>query len=175
MHEPPTGAAGRDRRASYYAGARERCRRYPNADPTSVELILHMFYTGDVMETIIARSFARHGLSASAFNVLMILRHSDAKELPLHHISELLLVTRANVTGLVDCLEQRHLVERHVDARDRRVRIARLTAAGEAMIEAVLPDHYDLLSRLCAGLTEDEQVTLRTLLEKLRVSAEEAQ
>lgn len=163
-----------DRRKAYYDGVGERLRSLKKAQRTSTELAVHLIYTHDVLETRLLRYFAPHSLSPAAFNVMMILRNSPLHEMPLHCISELLLVSRANVTGLVDCLETRNFVERRTDARDRRVRIARLTDAGNALIDAVMPGHYELLHGLCKGLSDDERVTLRRLLEKLRLSIEAA-
>lgn len=164
-----------DRRDAYYAEvARRRCQDNPNADPSSVNLILQFVYTHDVLETWITRYFSAHGISPSAFNVLMILRDNENRELPLHQISELLLVSRANVTGLVDCLEHRNLVERRVDERDRRVRIARLTDEGDRLIKLLLPEHHDRLRQVCKCFSEQERVTLCGLLERLRIATAEA-
>jgi MarR family 2-MHQ and catechol resistance regulon transcriptional repressor len=161
-----------DRRKAYYDGVGERLRKLRKAERTSAELAVHLIYTHDVLETRLLRYFAAHNLSPASFNVLMILRNSETGEMPLHCISELLLVSRANVTGLVDCLEQRQLVTRHTDARDRRVRMARLTDDGRTLIEAVAPGHYELLARMCKHLSDEDRATLRGLLEKLRHSAE---
>ncbi len=162
-----------DPRTAYYAGVGQRCLRYPDADPTSVELVLHLVYTHDVVETLLNRTLNRAGLSLSAFNLLAILHFSTPHEMALHHLSELLLVSRANITGLMDCLEKTGLVERRVDPRDRRVRVACLTQRGEDLMESTLPDHYHTIRSACGGLSSEDRVTLRRLLEKLRGSAQE--
>src|SRR5262249_51771822 len=87
---------------------------------------------------------------------------------PLHELSELLLVSRANITGLVDSLEQRGLVSRIPDENDRRVRLASITPAGKQLLEEYLPDHYKMIRRLCSGLSDEEKAALSDLLTKLR-------
>lgn len=159
-------------REAYYNGIRERASNYPGADASAAELLVHLFYTTDVVEVRVARVMAAHGISNAAFNLLMILHNSKDGARSLHEISDLLLVSRANVTGLIDCLEQRGFVAREIDARDRRVRIARLLDTGRALLEQVLPEHHQAIQRLCAQLPEEERATLVTLLRKLRASAE---
>jgi DNA-binding MarR family transcriptional regulator len=50
--------------------------------------------------------------------------------LPMNDLAGALHCDASNVTGLVDRLEQRHLVERRPGARDRRVKELLLTAEG---------------------------------------------
>ncbi|MHB2016680.1 MAG: MarR family winged helix-turn-helix transcriptional regulator [Candidatus Xenobia bacterium] len=159
-----------DKRIQYY---NERCRvsaqRYAEFDRPSVEVLLQLLYTHDVVMTAMGRSYSAHGLSDSAFNVLMILRSSPGG-LPLSELGALLLVSRANVTGLVDCLVQKGLVERATDDKDRRIRIARIQPAGEALLEELLPSHYELIRELLADLGTDEKRQIVELLHKLRLS-----
>lgn len=58
--------------------------------------------------------------------------------LPMNDLAGALHCDASNVTGLVDRLEQRHLVERRPGARDRRVKELLLTAEGVAMRARVL-------------------------------------
>jgi DNA-binding MarR family transcriptional regulator len=71
----------------------------------------------------------------------------------------------SNVTGLVDRLEQRGLIERQSNPQDRRVKLIALTKAGETF-------RARLLERLCeplpfiAVLTLQDKKTLRDILLK---------
>ncbi|MFB9235185.1 MarR family winged helix-turn-helix transcriptional regulator [Plantactinospora siamensis] len=70
----------------------------------------------------------RHGLTPAGMHVLFTLAHSG--ELGHREIAERCFVRPATLTGIVDTLERRGLVERRRDAADRRtVRLA-LTADG---------------------------------------------
>src|SRR5262249_8628900 len=63
--------------------------------------------------------FARWDLSPSQFNVLNLLQdHADG--LTQVELSRRLIMHRSNVTGLVDRLEARHLVQRKDAPADRR-------------------------------------------------------
>jgi MarR family 2-MHQ and catechol resistance regulon transcriptional repressor len=160
-----------DKREEYYRDrVRQHGQRYQQFHLPSVQVVLDLVYTYDVAVTRLTHAISEHELSLSAFNVLMILSRSVDKQCPLYEIGELLLVSRANVTGLVDCLERKGLVERLVDENDRRVRMASITGAGEALLRSLLPRHYSELKRICSRLSNTEKSTLSSLLTKLRHS-----
>jgi MarR family 2-MHQ and catechol resistance regulon transcriptional repressor len=134
----------------------------------SVELLVNLAYTYDVIYAHLARKIEAHGLSLGAFNVLMVLSRSEDEGYPMHELGELLLVSRANVTGLVDCLAQRGLVERSQHERDRRVRLVRLTRGGEKLLESILPTHYARVREMLKGVSNKDKAILSELLMKLR-------
>lgn len=88
----------------------------------------------------------------------------------LHDLGELLLVSRANITGLIDHLEGKELVKRVVDSHDRRARLAKITKKGEALLDEFMPIHFRNLRNLLEGLSGDEKTALAQLLKAVRVS-----
>ncbi|MGI9033270.1 MAG: MarR family winged helix-turn-helix transcriptional regulator [Acidimicrobiales bacterium] len=62
----------------------------------------------------------------------LALRHLD-QPLPMRELAQQLCCDASNVTGIVDRLEERGLVERWVDPGDRRVKQLVLTRAGRAV------------------------------------------
>lgn len=158
-----------DKREHHYLDRmRHHSRNYREFHWPSVELVVNLFYTYDVIHTRLAREAEREGLSTAAFNVLMILSRYGEGGCPMHELGELLLVSRANVTGLVDCLERRNLVERTASEEDRRVRLVRMTDAGAGLLEGILPRHYGEVRASLQGLSVKEKSDLSKLLTKLR-------
>src|SRR5437764_4287034 len=93
----------RDKREQHYLGrVREHSGKYAEFDRTSVELLLNLVYTYDVIHSHLARKIESHGLSSGTFNVLTILSRYGAEGCQMSELGELLLVSRANITGLVD-------------------------------------------------------------------------
>ncbi len=105
------------------------------------------------------------GISGPQYGVLRILSRSGPA--PMGRISEELLVTTGNVTGLVSRLVQEGLVARKHGIRDRRVVRIRLTPAGRSLVQKAARRHHQLLTRIFSGFTTDEKETLLDLLSRL--------
>ncbi|MBV9264737.1 MAG: MarR family transcriptional regulator [Acidobacteriaceae bacterium] len=160
-----------DLREAFYHGRVRKCGpHYTGFDLTSIETVLNLVYTYDVLQQIIGRYLAGFGLSKSALNVMMVLRCGEPEGMLLHDLGELLLVSRANVTGLIDSLQEKGYVKRVVDAGDRRGRFARLTRKGEEILDQVMPVHFRNVSQLMSDLSMDERNLLTSLLKKMRRS-----
>lgn len=71
----------------------------------------------------------------------------------------------SNVTGLVDRLEERGLIERRGDPEDRRVKLIALTKTGERFRERLLERLSDPLPFI-ASLTLRDKVSLREILRR---------
>jgi MarR family 2-MHQ and catechol resistance regulon transcriptional repressor len=98
----------------------------------------------------------------------MELYYAGEEGLPLSELGQRMLVSRANITGLVDRLERDGLVVRVVDPKDRRVIRAQITPRAVQLIHGVLPLHMDLLKRATSSLNIEEKETLIRLLVKLQ-------
>ena len=162
------------RRESYYL---ERIRQYgPNYagfDFSACALALNIVFTYDVLQQCTAKYMAEFGLSKSTFNVLTLLRHGPPEGMQLHDLGELLLVSRANVTGLISHLEEMGYVTREVSEQDRRARYAKVTAEGEQILDRLMPIHYSSLSSLMANLSDSVKDQLVNLLSKVRESIQQ--
>ncbi|MFL6230713.1 MAG: MarR family winged helix-turn-helix transcriptional regulator [Pyrinomonadaceae bacterium] len=158
-----------DKRESHYLSRmRQHGEEYAEFHRPSVELLVNLIYTCDVIQTHFARRVEAHKLSLGAFNALMILSRFGDEGCPMHELGELLLVSRANVTGLADCLEQRGLVERINAPEDRRVRLVRLTKAGRKLLDTILPGHYARVREMLKGMSNKDKAALSELLTRLR-------
>lgn len=88
-------------------------------------------------------------------------------------VAAILACDRSNVTGLVDRLEDRGLVERTTDPGDRRVKRLRLTSEGAATAASVQARMF-ADSPSTADLDADERRGLLALLRKLTPDMPEA-
>jgi len=124
--------------------------------------------TYDLLEDVFNRHFARFGLSPVKFSALMQLLHAGDEGLAFSELSEKMLVSRANITGLVDRLEKDGLVYREADGRDRRIWRAKVTARAKELLSAVVPIHGDFTGTVLSVLNPDEKELLIELLKKLQ-------
>jgi DNA-binding MarR family transcriptional regulator len=72
----------------------------------------------------------------------------------------------SNVTGLIDRLEARGLVERRPDPTDRRIKGLALTSAGAELRERLFARMYSA-PRSLAELSQPDQRCLRDMLERI--------
>ncbi len=160
-----------DRREAFY---RERIRnsaaQYPDSDGLSAEATFGMLYTYDLLHQIMGRQLSGYGLSRSTLNILMLLKQGEPQGMLLSDLGELMLVSRANITGLIDHLESKGYVKRVVDVQDRRGRFARLTKHGKELIDRYAPVHFRNITELMKDLSGEEKETLVALLHKARES-----
>jgi DNA-binding MarR family transcriptional regulator len=84
----------------------------------------------------------------------------------MRELAERLKSDPSNVTGLVDRLEARGLVERRPDPKDRRVKGLALTSAGARMRERLFARLYSA-PRSVTELAERDQRSLRDLLQRI--------
>lgn len=164
-----------DRRAGYYWNqVRAHGSKYPEFNWSSVEILLNLVYTYDVVSGHMAGKISPYGITKAGFSVLMILSRSQSKACKQNEISQLMLVSRANITGLVDSLVRQGLVERSNDPHDRRVNMVRMLPKGDKLLEALLPGYYKHVHDICSVFTSAEKKTLNELLTRLRDKTSEA-
>jgi DNA-binding MarR family transcriptional regulator len=97
---------------------------------------------------------------------VMALRQLDPDEpKPMSELASALRCDNSNVTGIVDRLEDRGLVERHAAEHDRRVKMLRITARG-AEIRAQLGARLNEPPEPLASLSAADQRALRDIMRR---------
>ncbi len=130
--------------------------------------VLNVVLTYSAVETRMANFLSKWDLFPSAFNLMVILARTDGQGMHLSRISDLLAVSRANVTGLVDVLARKGFVERSQSPTDRRVRLAVLTTKGSELIQTIMPQYYKFNAELGTDIDDDEYSVMVKGLSKLR-------
>lgn len=115
--------------------------------------------------------FDRWNLSPSQFNTLNLL-HMNPDGCTQIELSRLLIMHRSNITGLVDRLEKRGLLERKDNPNDRRAYKVILTAPGRKLIEKILPDYYAAAASIWKNFPVARTKQLIIDLEKLSANIE---
>jgi DNA-binding MarR family transcriptional regulator len=143
-------------------------RRFQTLDPPTILAFLSVFITAAELGRLVEPHFARFGISQGRFATLMALRRATDQTATPAELSEHLSVTRATVTGLLDALEADGLVERAHRKDDRRSVAVTITKKGTALIEKILPEHYERIGALMGKLNKAEKKQLTALLGKVR-------
>ncbi len=119
-----------------------------------------------VMHRRISEMVAEEGLTQPQFQALRIVARTGGTS--MREISSQLMVTPANVTGIVDRLESRGLITRGAHKTDRRTTIIELTPRGNALQERMTAKYRDFMQDALGVLSEEEQAALTNLLVKLQ-------
>ena len=119
----------------------------------------------DTIQTKLHRNLKTLGLTMSQLGVLEALLHLGP--MCQREMGDKLLMSRANVTTVVDNLEKHGLVKRVQDGEDRRMLKLHLTPKGEELIRDVFPKHLAVITETMHALSAEELETLGALSKKL--------
>ena len=131
----------------------------------SLDAYVKLTRASNTVQARLAEHLRTLGLKESQLGVLEMLYHLGP--LQQHRIGRKLLLSRANVTLLVDQLSQRRLVRREQDPGDRRAILVHLTPEGRRRIAKVFPAHAQEVADCFSALTATEQRELARLCRKL--------
>ena len=113
---------------------------------------------------------AQFELHQGEFDVIATLRRSGSPyAMTPTDLHEGLMLSSGAMTSRLDRLERKGLIERVPSPNDRRSTLVRLTPAGLALIDKLLPLHVANEQQALASLTQKEQAQLDGLLAKLLV------
>jgi DNA-binding MarR family transcriptional regulator len=109
------------------------------------------------------KAAGEHALTGPQARLLSLL---SLEPLPMRKLAQKLKCEPSNVTGIVDRLESRGLVERRPDPADRRVKLAAATDEG-VRLATDLREGLRFAREPLAGLSEEERRSLRDLLRRM--------
>ncbi|MEU8676215.1 MarR family transcriptional regulator [Streptomyces sp. NPDC048560] len=135
----------------------------PRTDPLTLEVV-------ELIGTVVARYYeeyeraaAAHALTGAQARVLGLL---SMEPMPMRKIARKLRCEPSNITGIVDRLEARGLVERRPDPSDRRVKLAAPTDEGIGTARR-LREALGFAREPLAELSDEERTVLRDLLRRM--------
>jgi DNA-binding MarR family transcriptional regulator len=114
-----------------------------------------------VTQELDAQMHAAHGLSVSAYEVLMFLSDAPEHRMRMSEIAQRVLLSRSGCTRLVDRLVHQGYVTRRADATDVRGLHAQLTDAGLDKVTAARLTHREGIRHFFLDhLTLTDQIAL---------------
>ncbi len=138
------------------------------------EALLNIYYTASMLKKRAAEFFDQHQTTDVQFNLMLLIHHNSEPGCGLSQVrlSEMMLVNRANITSLVDRMEDAGLVERKADPDDRRTNLVCLTARAKRILESVDADYIAEVKKIMSVLTKTQMKDMVQSLEKLRTAIE---
>jgi DNA-binding MarR family transcriptional regulator len=136
------------------------------------QALIQLIRTAETLWNASRVLFSRWDLSTSQFNVLNLL-HDLPEGLSQTDLSRALLMHRSNVTGLVDRLEARGLVQRRESPADRRAYRVSLTPRARQLMAEILPHYYRAASEVWNDIPAERAASIHKDLEHLCVNAQQ--
>jgi len=126
---------------------------------------LHLNRITHTVQRRLSAHLERYDLTLAQFGVLAQLQ--AVPDLSQQKLADWLFVTRGNMVGMLNRLEDRGLVQRRPDPQDGRTHMVSLTHQGAALAARVVPEHEELVAACMAVIAPEEQRTLHQLLHTL--------
>ena len=117
-------------------------------------------------DRVVSEHVRECGLTHAQFDIIATLGNTPGmsyKELGIKT-----LTTKGTLTGVIDRLEQKGLVERERSANDKRSYFVRLTGCGEALFDKVFPSVTSKGAKMFAQLSDADFTALEQTLSGLK-------
>jgi DNA-binding MarR family transcriptional regulator len=146
----------------------------PSDHKDELRLWLRLFSCKMLIESEIRRRLRDNfDITLPRFDLMAQLDKAPAG-MKLGELSQRLMVSNGNITGLVDRLVAQGLLDRQPAPNDRRAQLVRLTAEGRKSFRAMATSHEDWVAEILGDLSSGERETLMRLLGKAKTSARKA-
>ena len=94
------------------------------------------------------------GLTTTQFDIVATL--GNQPPMTCKELGEKTLVTKGTLTGVLERLEAKGILERHLNPEDARSQMIGLTADGQSLFEKVFPAHLQHLEKAFSKLSAKE-------------------
>ena len=163
-----------DERSAVPLDAETKVSERPDDHKTELRLWLRLLTCTTLIEGEIRRRLRdSFDVTLPRFDLLAQLDKAP-NGMTLGELSQRMMVSNGNVTGLAERLVEQGLLDRRPSPTDRRAQIVSLTAEGRRVFRSMARTHEDWIAEIFAGLSADETDTLMNLLAKTKASARKA-
>jgi DNA-binding MarR family transcriptional regulator len=146
----------------------------PHDHKDELRLWLRLFTCKELIESEVRRRLRdSFDVTLPRFDLMAQLDRTP-NGMTLGELSQRMMVSNGNVTGLVDRLVEQGLINRRPSPKDRRAQIVSLTARGRKSFRAMARTNGDWVGEFFADLSADDMDALMRLLGKTKTSARKA-
>ena len=163
-----------DERTTIPLDAETKVAERPDDHKTELRLWLRMLTCTTLIENEVRRRLRDHfDITLPRFDLLAQLDRAP-NGMTLGELSQRMMVSNGNITGLVDRLAEQRLLRRRPSPTDRRAQIVSLTAEGRRFFRTMARANAQWVGEIFADLTSSDVAALMPLLAKTKNSARNA-
>ena len=146
----------------------------PHDHKDELRLWLRLFTCKELIESEVRRRLrASFDVTLPRFDLMAQLDRAP-KGMTLGELSQRMMVSNGNVTGLVERLVEQGLIDRRPSEKDRRAQIVTLTAEGRPFFRAMARANGGWIGEMLAELSQTDIETLLRLLGRTKASTRRA-
>jgi DNA-binding MarR family transcriptional regulator len=135
----------------------------PDTFPTVLRQLLR---THQAFLSYAASHVHKLDLTLPQFDVIITL--GGTAGMPYKTLGEKTLITKGTLTGVINRLEDKELIQRVASKTDGRSQIIRLTETGNALFERTFPEHLQFINRLFNDYSTEDITALEADLVRLQ-------
>jgi DNA-binding MarR family transcriptional regulator len=163
-----------DEQTSMPLDAETKVTERPHDHKTELRLWLRLFTCKMLIEGEVRRRLRdKFDITLPRFDLLAQLDRTP-EGMTLGELSQRMMVSNGNVTGLVDRLAAQGLIKRRPSPTDRRAQLVSLTAEGRRFFRSMARANGDWIAEMLADLSASDMDTLMRLLGRTKTSARKA-
>ena len=163
-----------DDRTTIPLDAETKVTERPDDHKTELRLWLRLLTCTTLIENEVRRRLRDNfDITLPRFDLLAQLDRTP-NGMTLGELSQRMMVSNGNITGLVDRLASQGLIRRRPAPNDRRVQIVSLTPEGSRFFRAMARENADWIGQIFAGLAQDDIAALMSALAKTKASTRRA-
>ena len=136
----------------------------PRTDPTAASLLIHE--VGRLARRRFEDEARVHEITLPQWRALSEIQRQG--RLSQVSLAGCLDADPMTVSGILERLEKRGLIERHPDPADSRAKLATVTPAGEELVAATRRVRLGLVESALDGVSEAERAALLSILGRIR-------
>jgi MarR family transcriptional regulator, 2-MHQ and catechol-resistance regulon repressor len=135
---------------------------------TPLPLIKELALAFQAFEAYSSQHVRALGLTMTQFDILATL--GNQPPMTCKELGEKTLILKGTMTGVLERLEQKGLIEKSENQDDGRSYRVGLSKAGDRLFKKAFPEHVAHLNRAFARLSEKEAQEIMTALQKFRMA-----
>jgi DNA-binding MarR family transcriptional regulator len=131
------------------------------------KVMLNMIQTSNLLLKEADNFFKKYNVTAAQYNALVVIEQNSGK-ITQKLLGKHLVVTKGNITGLIDQLEKKKYMIRVSDKHDRRNHVLEILKKGKELINKVEQEYFKHLKKILKDMKETDIKRLMMITENIK-------